>query len=172
MFRVLLVLPALITASYALVYAVDSCLESHIHQSSRRRVHQGHSLAKSADYTDIDTYWYPCNGNGNGYKSYAAQLAELDATFNADSMKIGTIWIDFGKEVAICNNWNYGTTGILTQAKAIIAAVKAAGYSCGICSSPGSLTLGTKFGGWVTAVGHQYTDVSASGQFDLSVFKN
>ncbi|KAF8522575.1 glycoside hydrolase superfamily [Hysterangium stoloniferum] len=153
--------------------------------------------ARAAGYTDIDTYWFPCTGTTHSCKSYATQIAEIGATFSAHSMKIGTIWIDFEKD-SICNNWNYGTAGNLVQAKAIISAIKASGFNFGIYSTPGewgnifgstsvildntaplwfatfnnveTLTLGTEFGGWTTAVGHQYTDVSASKQFDLSVF--
>ncbi|KAF9051774.1 glycoside hydrolase superfamily [Panaeolus papilionaceus] len=163
--------------------------------------------ARAAGYTDIDMYWFPCNGSGNSCKSYATQLSEIAATFSAHSMDIGTIWIDLEKDAAICNNWNYGTAGNLAQAKDLIAAIKATGFNFGIYSSPGewstlfgstsvvldssvplwfatfnnveapiltsmlqTVTLGTDFGGWTSAVGHQYTDVSASGLFDLSVF--
>ncbi|KAF8522937.1 glycoside hydrolase superfamily [Hysterangium stoloniferum] len=153
--------------------------------------------ARAAGYTDIDTYWFPCTGSTHNCKSFATQIAEIGATFSAHSMKIGTIWIDLEKD-SICNNWDFGTAGNLAQAKAIISAIKASGFNFGIYSTPGewsamfgstsvilddtaplwfatfndvqTVTLGTHFGGWTTAVGHQYTDVSASGQFDLSVF--
>ena len=60
--------------------------------------------ARAAGYTNIDTYWFPCNGVGHNCKSYATQLSELAATFRANSMNIGTIWIDIEKDSAICNN--------------------------------------------------------------------
>ena len=60
--------------------------------------------ARAAGYTDIDMYWFPCNGSGNNCKSYADQLSEIGATFNANSMNIGRIWIDFEKDSAVCNN--------------------------------------------------------------------
>jgi len=153
--------------------------------------------ARAAGITNIDTYWFPCTGASNSCKSYAKQLSELGATFKAHKMDIGRIWIDFEKD-SVCNNWNYGTSRNLAEAKKIIAAVKASGYKFGIYSSPGewsslfgsysavldssaplwfatynnvqTLTLGTKFGGWTTAIGHQYTDQSASKKFDLNVF--
>jgi hypothetical protein len=154
--------------------------------------------ARAAGYTNIDTYWYPCTGSGNSCKSYATQIAELGATFDAHSMKIGRIWIDMEKD-SVCNTWNYGSSGNLAQAKSLIAAAKASGYVFGIYSSPGewglifgsngvvldtsfplwyatfdgddsSLALKTKFGGWTSAVGKQYTDQSASGLFDLNIF--
>jgi len=154
--------------------------------------------ARAAGYTNIDTYWYPCTGSGNSCKSFATQIAEIGATFNAHSMKIGRIWIDIEKD-SVCNTWNYGASGNLAKAKEMIAAAKASGYVFGIYSSPGewstifgsngvvldtsfplwfatwdnddsSLTLKTKFGGWTSAVGKQYTDVSASGYFDLNIF--
>ncbi|KAF9051776.1 glycoside hydrolase superfamily [Panaeolus papilionaceus] len=155
--------------------------------------------ARAAGYRNIDMYWFPCNGSTHNCKSYAAQLNAIAATFKAHSMDIGTIWIDIEKDASVCNNWNYGTAGNLAQAKKLISAVKASGFKFGIYSSPGewstifgsdsvvldssaplwfatfnnakSLTMGTKFGGWTKAVGHQYTDKSASGQFDLSVFE-
>jgi len=156
--------------------------------------------ARAAGYTNIDAYWYPCTGSGNSCKSYAAQIAALGSTFSAHSMKIGRIWIDFEKD-SICNTWNYGSSGNQAQAKDLIAAAKASGYAFGIYSSPGewssifgsygfaldtsmplwfatydnndsSLTLGTKFGGYSSAMGKQYTDVSASGQFDLSIWSS
>ncbi|KAF9051773.1 glycoside hydrolase superfamily [Panaeolus papilionaceus] len=154
--------------------------------------------ARAAGYTDIDTYWFPCNGSGNNCKSYATQLSELSATFNDNSMDIGTIWIDIEQDSSVCNNWNFGAAGNLAQAQELIAAIQDAGFNFGIYSSPGewstifgstgvlldssaplwfatfnnveSVALGTSFGGWSSAVGHQYTDVSASGLFDLSVF--
>ncbi|KAF9920066.1 hypothetical protein FBU30_010201 [Linnemannia zychae] len=155
--------------------------------------------ARAAGYTDIDMYWFPCTGANNSCKSFATQISEISATFNANSMRIGTIWIDIERD-SICNNWNYGTTGNYNKAKELINAIKASGFNYGIYSSPGdwsgifgsrsvvidssaplwfatwnnvqTLTLGTPFGGWTTAVGHQYTDQSASGQFDLNVFAN
>ncbi|KAH9476343.1 putative GH family 25 lysozyme 4 [Psilocybe cubensis] len=222
MFRSLLVLPALVASSYALVSAVDSSqlvstatYSKALGEGFTKAIIRGYeeacgvggevdpnfvssyNNARAAGYTDIDTYWFPCNGSGNNCKSYATQLAELGATFNAHSMKIGTIWIDLEKD-SVCNNWNYGTAGNQAQAQSLIAAMKATGFNFGIYSTPGewssmfgstsfvldnaaplwfatfnnvqSLTLGTPFGGWTSAVGHQYTDQSASGLFDLSVF--
>lgn len=156
--------------------------------------------ARAAGYTNIDTYWYPCTGTGNACKSYAEQIAEIGATFSAHSMKIGRIWIDIEKD-SICNTWNYGTSGNLAQAKSLVAAAKASGYAFGIYSSPGEwssifgstgtvldtsfplwfatyddndsgLSMSQPFGGWSSAVGKQYTDVSASGQFDLNIFSS
>jgi len=154
--------------------------------------------ARAAGYTDIDTYLFPCNGSGNKCKSYAAQVSELANTIKQHSMKIGTIWIDLEKDAKVCKNWNYGSSGNLVEAKKLVAAVKASGIKTGIYSSPGewdtlfgstsavldsslplwfatfnnvkTLELKTPFGGWRAAVGHQYTDQSASKVFDLSVF--
>lgn len=50
--------------------------------------------ARAAGYTDIDTYWMPCNGNGNNCKPYSAQLALLARAFIENHMDIGTIWLD------------------------------------------------------------------------------
>lgn len=114
-------------------------------------------------------------------------------------MAIGTIWLDIEQD-SVCNNFNYGTSGNLAQAKAMVAALRNAGFNYGIYSSPGewsnifgsyspvvdnsvplwyatydnseTLKYSTHFGGWSSAVGHQYTDQSASGQFDLDVFAN
>ncbi|KAF8802046.1 glycoside hydrolase [Phlegmacium glaucopus] len=222
MFRSLLLLPALIASSYGLIFAVDSSqlVPEATYVKARgegftKAIIRGYeeacgvggevdpnfvgsyNNARAAGYTDIDTYWFPCNGSGHNCKSYATQIAELGATFNAHSMKIGTIWIDLEKD-SVCNNWNFGTTGNRAQAQSLISAIKASGFTFGIYSTPGewstlfgstsfvldnsaplwfatfnnveTLTLGTPFGGWTTAVGHQYTDVSASGLFDLSVF--
>ncbi|KAF8148288.1 glycoside hydrolase superfamily [Crassisporium funariophilum] len=223
MLHSLLLLPAFVLQAYALVSAVDSSqlVSESTYVKARgegftKAIIRGYeeacgvggevdpnfvgsyNNARAAGYTDIDTYWFPCNGSGNNCKSYATQLAELSATFSAHSMKIGTIWIDLEKDAAVCNNWNYGAAGNLAQAKSLIAAMKATGFNFGIYSTPGewstlfgstsvvldsaaplwfatfnnveTLTMGTHFGGWTTAVGHQYTDVSASGLFDLSVF--
>ena len=65
---------------------------------------QSYNNALAAGITNIDTYWFPCNGSGNNCKSYETQLAELVDTINANSMQIGTIWVDIEKESAICNN--------------------------------------------------------------------
>ncbi|KAG0057121.1 hypothetical protein BGZ83_001555 [Gryganskiella cystojenkinii] len=155
--------------------------------------------ARAAGITNIDMYWFPCTGSGNQCKSFATQLSEIGSTFNANSMKIGTIWVDIEAD-NICNGWNYGPAGNLAKAQDLIKTIKASGYNYGIYSSPGewgnifgsrgvvldnsaplwfatfnnvqTLTMSTPFGGWTTAVGHQYTDQSASGQFDLNVFAN
>ncbi|KAF8988653.1 glycoside hydrolase superfamily [Cyathus striatus] len=222
MFRSLLLLPAFIASSYALVSAVDSSqlVSTATYTKAKgegftKAIIRGYeeacgiggevdpnfvgsyNNARAAGYTNIDMYWFPCNGSGNNCKSYATQLSEIAATFSAHSMDIGTIWIDIEQD-SICDNWNYGTSGNLVQAKSLIAAIKATGFKFGIYSTPGewsnifgstgvvldnsaplwfatfnnveTLTLGTPFGGWTSAVGHQYTDVSASGLFDLSVF--
>lgn len=159
---------------------------------------QTYKNARSAGYTDIDAYWFPCNGLSNPCKSYAQQLSEISALLKANSISVGTIWLDIEKDAAICNNWDYGAAGNLAQAKEFVAAVRSSGVTYGIYSSSGewatvfgstnvvldntaplwfarwngveTVTLSTPFGGWKTAVGHQYTDKSASGQFDLSVF--
>ena len=127
MFASLLLLPALITSSYA-IYGVDSSalvpesdFATALSEGFTKAVIRGYeeacgvggevdpnfvgsyNNARAAGYTNIDTYWYPCNGSGNSCKSYATQLSELGATFNAHSMKIGTIWIDLEQD-SICNN--------------------------------------------------------------------
>ncbi|KAF8996230.1 glycoside hydrolase superfamily [Cyathus striatus] len=222
MLRSLLLIPAYIAAAYALVHGVDSSqLVSTATYTKAKgegftkaiirgyqeacgdggRVDpnfvQTYKNARAAGITNIDMYWFPCNGSGNSCKSYATQISEIAAVFSANSMNIGTIWIDIEQD-STCDNWNYGTSGNLAQAKSMISAIKASGFNFGIYSSPGewgnifgstsvvldssaplwfanwnnieTLTLSTKFGGWTTAVGHQYTDVSASGLFDLNVF--
>ena len=110
--------------------------------------------ARAAGITNIDTYWFPCTGSTHSCKSYATQIAEIGATFNAHSMKIGKIWIDIEKDSA-CNNvrlnhfvqnvltnetffqWDYGSVGNLAEANKIISAIKTSGYNFGIYSSPG-----------------------------------
>ncbi|KAK3815804.1 MAG: glycoside hydrolase superfamily [Linnemannia gamsii] len=152
--------------------------------------------ARAAGYTNIDMYWFPCTGSNNKCKSFADQISEISSTLQASSMKIGMIWVDLEKD-AVCNGWNYGYAGNLTKAKELIGATKSE-FAYGIYSSRGSwaaifgspsvildsnaplwfatfddvdnLRLGSPFGGWTTAVGHQYTDQSSSGQFDLNVF--
>ncbi|KAF8810684.1 glycoside hydrolase [Phlegmacium glaucopus] len=223
MFRSLLLLPALIASSYGLIFAVDSSslvpestYATALSEGFTKAIIRGYeeacgvggevdpnfvgsyNNARAAGYTDIDTYWFPCNGSGNNCKSYATQISELGATFTAHAMDIGTIWIDLEKDAAICNNWNYGTAGNIAQAQSLLAAIQASHFNFGIYSTPGewstlfgstsfvldnsaplwfatfnnvqTVTLGTPFGGWTTAVGHQYSDTSASGLFDLSVF--
>ena len=128
-FRTLLLLPALIASSYGLIHAVDSATlvpeATYVKARSEgftKAIMRGYEEAcgiggevdptfvpsyknaRAAGYTDIDTYWFPCNGSGNKCKSYATQLSELAATFKANSMDVGTIWIDFEKDAAICNN--------------------------------------------------------------------
>jgi GH25 family lysozyme M1 (1,4-beta-N-acetylmuramidase) len=158
--------------------------------------------ARKAGITNIDTYWFPCTGAAYKCKSFETQIAELGATFKAHDMKIGRIWIDFEVDTTACiHNWDYGHSGNLAEARKLIDAAKASGYVFGIYSSPGewfdifgsygvivdnllplwfatyddddsSLVLKTKFGGWKTAFGKQYTDHSASGLFDLDIFSH
>jgi len=129
MFRPLLILPALIASSYALISAVDSSqlvpvstYATALSEGFTKAVIRGYeeacgvggevdpnfvgsyNNARAAGYTDIDTYWFPCNGSGHNCKSYATQISELAATFSAHSMNIGRIWIDLEKDAAVCNN--------------------------------------------------------------------
>ncbi|KAF8998733.1 glycoside hydrolase superfamily [Cyathus striatus] len=225
MYHSLLLLPLLfISSAYALVHAVDSSSLVPVATYQRARS-QGftkaiirgyqeacgsggrvdpnfvpsYNNARTAGYTDIDTYWFPCTGANNNCKSFSTQISEIASTFRANSMNIGTIWVDIEAD-SVCNNWNYGTSGNLNVARELISAIRSSGFNFGIYSSPGewgnifgsrsvvldssaplwfatfnnveTLTLGTPFGGWTSAVGHQYTDQSASGQFDLNVFAN
>ncbi|KAF8193064.1 glycoside hydrolase superfamily [Pholiota molesta] len=239
LFKALTLLPFFAASSYGLLHAVDSSslvstatYTKAFGEGFTKAIIRGYSEAcgvggqvdpnfvasyknaRAAGYTNIDMYWFPCNGSGNSCKSYAAQVAAIASTFSANAMKIGTVWVDIEKDAAVCNNnelelmvpislssqWNYGSAGNLSQAKALIAAIKASGLKFGIYSSPGewstvfgsygvvvdntvplwfadynnveSLSIPILFGGWTSAVGHQYTDVSASGQFDLNVFSS
>ena len=133
-FKFLLVLQALIVSSYATIFAVDSSqlVPEATYVKARaegftKAIIRGYEEAcsiggevdpnfvasyknaRAAGYTDIDTYWFPCNGSGNKCKSYATQLSELGATFKANSMHIGTIWIDLEKD-SVCNNVSVRTS--------------------------------------------------------------
>ena len=128
-FRSLLLLPALIASSYGLIFAVDSA--TLVSEGTYAKAHgegftkaiirgyeeacgiggevdpnfvPSYHNARAAGYTDIDMYWFPCNGSGHNCKSYATQLSEIEATFKKNSMNIGRIWIDFEKDSAVCNN--------------------------------------------------------------------
>lgn len=153
--------------------------------------------AVSAGYKDIDTYMFPCTGTSHKCKPYDQQVKLLTDAIAANKMNIGTIWLDIEKD-NVCNPWDYGAAGNLAEAKKLVAALKASGHKWGVYSTPGewasvfgstgvvldnsaplwfatfdnveTLNLKTPFGGWTTAVGHQYTDQSASKQFDLNVF--
>ena len=129
MFRFLFVLPAFIVSSYGLIFAVDSSqlvpeatYVKALGEGFTKAIIRGYEEAcgvggevdpnfvssyknaRAAGYTNIDTYWFPCNGSGNNCKSYATQLSELGATFSANKMDIGKIWIDLEKDSAVCNN--------------------------------------------------------------------
>jgi len=160
---------------------------------------QAYKNARAAGITNIDTYMFFCTGANNKCKSPAQQISEISETFNKNKMDIGKIWIDIEVD-SVCDNWNYGASGNQAHAKSIVSAMKDSGLKFGIYSSPGewadvfgsesfnldssaplwfatyndveSLSMGTKFGGWSSAVGHQYTDKSASGDFDLNVFSS
>ncbi|KAF5311108.1 hypothetical protein D9619_007636 [Psilocybe cf. subviscida] len=235
MFKALFLLPVYALSAYAIIHGVDSStlVSTATYKKAKaegftKAVIRGYEEAcvvgglvdpnfvptyynaRAAGFTNIDTYWFPCNGSGNKCKSYATQLAEISMTFNVNQMNIGKIWVDIERDSGVCNNWNYGTAGNQAQAKEIIKALRNSGLKFGIYSSPAvrfdagtdailkewsaifgsrnfvldnsaplwfttfnnvqTLALGTPFGGWTTAFGHQYTDVSASHQFDLNVF--
>jgi len=105
--------------------------------------------SRAAGITNIDAYWFPCSGSGNSCKPYATQIAQIGSTFSKNSMDIGTLWIDLESD-STCHNWNYGASGNLAQAKAIVAAAKASGYKFGIYSSPGEWS--TIFGSYSAVV--------------------
>lgn len=125
----LVLLPAFISSALALVSAVDSStLVSEATYAKARgegftkaiirgyeeacgvggevdpNFVSSYNNARAAGYTDIDMYWFPCNGADNACKSYSEQVQEISDTFNAHGMQIGTIWIDIEKDAAICNN--------------------------------------------------------------------
>lgn len=153
--------------------------------------------AVAAGYKDIDTYIFPCTGTTNECKPYDEQVKLLTDAIEAEEMTIGTIWFDIEKD-NICNPWDYGAEGNLAEAKKIVEALEASGKKWGVYSTPGewsnvfgsydvelakdaplwfatfddaeTLDMKTPFGGWTEAAGHQYTDQSSSGQFDLNVF--
>lgn len=129
MFSAVIVLSALIASAYSLTYAVDSSTlvskttyQHAFNSGYTKAIIRGYSEAcgsggqvdpnfvssytnaRAAGFTDIDVYWFPCNGSGNNCKSYATQLSELSATFRAQGMGLGRIWIDIEKDSAICNN--------------------------------------------------------------------
>ncbi|KAF9904927.1 hypothetical protein EC991_002227 [Linnemannia zychae] len=153
--------------------------------------------ARAAGYTEIDMYWFPCAGTNNKCKAFSAQLSEIASTLQTNKMMIGTVWVNIQRDPA-CRIWNYGPQGNLAKAKELINAIKASGLKFGIYSSTAdwgdifgslnvvldntvplwfsafnnvqNLKLDTPFGGWTTAVGHQFTNQSPSGLFNLSVF--
>ena len=121
--------PALIASSYGLIHAIDSSelfpkvtYVKAFGEGFSKAIIPGYEEACSvggevdpnfvqsyknalpAGYTNIDMYWFSCNGSRNKFKSYADQLSEIEVTFNKNSMNIGTIWIDFEKDSAICYN--------------------------------------------------------------------
>ena len=128
-FRSLLLLPALVASSYGLIHAVDSATlvseatyAKALGEGFTKAIIRGYEEAcgvggevdpnfvasyknaRAAGYTDIDMYWFPCNGSGHNCKPYAAQLSQIAATFRANSMNIGRIWVDFEKDAKVCNN--------------------------------------------------------------------
>ena len=146
-FRHLLLLPALIASSYGLISAVDSAqlvseaiYSKALGEGFTKAIIRGYeeacgiggevdpnfvpsyNNARAAGYTDIDVYWFPCNGASHNCKSYATQLSEISATFQANSMDIGRIWIDLEKDAAVCNNVGIADTLSLPPQNLIIDA--------------------------------------------------
>lgn len=128
-FKSVALLPIFIASSYALISAVDSSALVSVATYTKARGEgftkaiirgyqeacgtggqvdpnfvQTYKNARAAGYTDIDMYWFPCNGSTHSCKSYATQLAAITAAFKANSMNIGRIWIDIEKDAAVCNN--------------------------------------------------------------------
>lgn len=125
----LLILPSFVYSALALVSAVDSSTlvsvatyEKALGEGFTKAIIRGYEEAcgspggkvdpnfvssyhnaRSAGYTDIDMYWFPCTGANNPCKSFATQLSEISSTFSANSMDIGTIWIDLEAD-SVCNN--------------------------------------------------------------------
>ncbi|KIJ35077.1 glycoside hydrolase family 25 protein [Sphaerobolus stellatus SS14] len=204
MFRSLLVLPTLFASSLALVFAVDSSTLA-LSQNFTRAIIRGYgpgcsvggqvdpnflssyNNARAAGFNDFDIYWPPCNGSTYNCTSHANQLSEISAILSAQSIKIGTFWIEIEREFVGCLGWDYGS-GNIAQAQQLIAAVKATDFNFGIFSGSGTWTnifgsinfvldntaplwftsftntptiaFGAPFGGWTTAVGQQYADVA------------
>lgn len=140
MFRSFLFITALVSVAHALVSAVDSSqlvsvatYQKAKSQGFTKAIIRGYQEAcgsggrvdpnfvqtyknaRAAGITNIDMYWFPCTGSGNPCKSYATQIAEIGATFNANSMQIGTIWVDIEKD-STCNNVSASYHGLGTSA--------------------------------------------------------
>lgn len=122
------VLPVLIFPSYGLVYVIDSTdavpeanYSQLLQAGFTRAIIRGYDSActrggevnpnfvysyvnaRAAGYTDIQTYWLPCNGNGNPCSTYGAQITDLLATIVGNDMEIGMIWLDLERDPD-CNN--------------------------------------------------------------------
>ena len=118
-----LVLPGVILSSYGLIHAIDSTdvMPEAIYcdllkHNFTRAIIRGYTPAcctggrvnpsfvpsyknaRAAGYTDIQTYWLPCNGKGNNCKTYKVQMDELLATIAENVMEIGMIWLDFERD--------------------------------------------------------------------------
>jgi hypothetical protein len=123
------VLPVLISPSYGLVNVID-CTDAVVPVANYSQIRQegftraiirgydsactsggevnpnfvsSYENARAAGYTDIHTYWLPCNGNGNPCSSYDDQLLELLTTIVEYGMDIGMIWLDLEQDPD-CNN--------------------------------------------------------------------
>jgi len=130
MFRFLLVLSTFILSSYAtLIYAVDSSsavskddYASTLGMGYSRAIIRGYDSAcdvggrvnqnfvssykhaRAAGYTDIQTYWLPCNGEGYNCKTYDMQVRDLSETIASNQMDIEMIWVDFEQDSDCKNN--------------------------------------------------------------------
>ena len=114
-----LVLPVLILSSYGLILAVDSAGPTQAISYSylgirgfTRAIIRGYdpacskggqvnsdfvksyANARAAGFTDIQTYFLPCNGKTHNCKDYGTQLRELLTTISGNNMTIGMIWLD------------------------------------------------------------------------------
>lgn len=146
-----------IIRGYAEACSIGGQVDSNFVQSYKNARAAGYTNI----YTNIDTYWTPCTGSTSVCKPFAVQLLELTTIFTLNNMRIGKIWINIESDRVACNpvrrrhhphshelgwvayndddclQWDYGATGNVAKAKALISAIRATRHEYGIHSTVG-----------------------------------
>ncbi|KAK2762189.1 hypothetical protein FQN54_001198 [Arachnomyces sp. PD_36] len=158
--------------------------------------------ASAAGFSSIETYLYPCSSNAYPCKTPAEQVALVTDAISKANAEISRIWIQVGAPGEACpQEWNMGQAGNADYLLQLIQAVLDAGFYPGVYSSFNSwevvfgspdfvvdstvplwfahwneledTAIELPFGGWNTALAHQYAGpaTSPNGEFELSVFE-
>ncbi|KAH0563361.1 hypothetical protein GP486_002068 [Trichoglossum hirsutum] len=95
-----------------------------------------YNAAKTAGYTSVDAYMFPCTGNQPSglpaCKDPKVQVNEFIKYIKDNKINVNHLWFDIEPTSGECNAWNLDKTTNLKLAWKFVDALKQSGYTWGI----------------------------------------
>lgn len=114
-----------------------------------------YKAAKSAGFTNIDVYFFPCmlpltgpskilrnrltalagtetQTTGVACKSPKKQVTELEDYLSKHEIKAGMLWLDIEPTRGECNSWNLGASANKALAKEYVSIIKSSSHKWGV----------------------------------------